>query len=72
MSKPKKKYFFHLPPNPDIPEIEFLSLASDLPHLCLDTNLTPHESDSNRWFFEAKHTQSKDDVKEKYQKYPNA
>ena len=68
MSKPKEEILFYFPPNPDIPEIEYLSLATDLPHLCLDTSLTPHESDPNRWFFEAKYNQSKDDSKIKYQK----
>ena len=68
MSKPKEENFFYFPPNPDIPEIEFLSLATDLPHLCLDTNLKAHGSKSNRWFFEAKHTQSKDDAKAKISK----
>ena len=68
MSKPKEENFFYFSPNPDIPKIEYLSLATDLPHLCLDTSLTPHESDHNRWFFDAKHTQSKDDAKAKIMK----
>ena len=68
MLKSKEEIFFYFPPNPDIPEIEYLSLATDLPHLCLDTSLTPHESDPNRWFFDAKHTQSKDDAKAKISK----
>ena len=61
----KRRDFLFLPAKPDIPEIEYLSLATHLPHLCLDTSLTPHESDPNRWFFDAKHTQSKDDAKAK-------
>ena len=65
MSKPKEDSFFYFPPNPDIPELEYLSLATDLPHLCLDTSLKPHESDPNRWVFNVKHTKCKDDAKEK-------
>ena len=65
MLKSKEEIFFYFPPNSDIPEIEYLSLATDLPQLCLDTSLTPHESDPNRWCFDAKHTQSKDDAKAK-------
>ena len=68
MSKPKEESFFYFPPNPDIPEIEFLSLTTDLPHLCLDASLTPHESDPNRWVFDAKHTQSIDHAKAKISK----
>ena len=50
MLKSEEENFFYFPPYPDIPEIEYLSLATDLIHLCLDTSLTPHESDPNRWF----------------------
>ena len=65
MLKSEEEIFFYFPPNPDIPEIEYLSLATDLPHLCLDTKLKAHGGKSDRWFLDANHTQSKDDAKAK-------
>ena len=68
MSKPKEEIFFYFPPNPDIPKLEYLSLAIDLPHLCLETSLTPHEIDSYRWFSTQNILSLKMTQKQKYRK----
>ena len=54
MSNSDDNELFQFLPNPNIPEIEILTLASNLPHLSLETNIKQQPNIDNRWGFDVK------------------
>ena len=59
------KEFFHFPPNPDIPEIEYLCLASDFPHFSFEAKIEIESEDSDLYFFNSNGKQNKEDIESK-------
>ena len=57
--------YFHFPPNPDIPEIEYLCLASDLPHFSFEAKIEIESAESDLYVFKSNGKQNKEDIKSK-------
>ena len=65
MSDSNNKEFFQFPPDPKIPELDILSLASDLPHLSLTADIKKQPNVDNRWFLEVKKNQPEIKIEDK-------
>lgn len=65
MSDSATKIYFQFPPNPDVPEIEYLSLASDLPHFSFEAKLESDLDKNDFYYLKSNKKQNKDDLNSK-------